>query len=153
MGKRLSIKFPSQGWKQFLASRRELLDAYDHARERARLHAVEVHHGRVAEAKLRSWYYGDTPVIPFFCLTALLSSSLGWRHGAIELEADRVEKASSPRGRPINSFRHNALSSGSSGSALSSSAKLATRSRKGRTLTRASSMPAMWCARWGAAIP
>ena len=44
-------------------------------------------------------------------------------------------KSGEPRGRPINSFRRNALNSESSWSASGRSAKLATRSRKGWTLT------------------
>jgi hypothetical protein len=46
------------------------------------------------------------PSFPFYGLAAYgYSPSPGWRHGAIELAADGVEKGSRPRGRPINSFK------------------------------------------------
>lgn len=51
----LTIKFPSQGWKQILTARKEMLDAYDRAREQARSHEVETYHGAVAEAACRKW--------------------------------------------------------------------------------------------------
>lgn len=43
------------GFKQFLAGRKEILDAFDVARAHARAHEVETHHGRVVEARLRKW--------------------------------------------------------------------------------------------------
>jgi hypothetical protein len=61
MSEKLKIEFPSQGWKQFLTSRHEILDAYDRARERAKSHDVETYHGRVAEAQLRTWLSGFLP--------------------------------------------------------------------------------------------
>jgi hypothetical protein len=68
MSNNLKIEFPTQGWKQFLTSRKELLDAFDRAREKARAHEVETFHGKVAEAELRNWLrtflprrYGVTP--------------------------------------------------------------------------------------------
>lgn len=51
----LKIEFPSLGWKQILTVRKEILDAYDRAREQARSHEVETFHGRVAEASIRKW--------------------------------------------------------------------------------------------------
>jgi len=61
MAEKLKIEFPSQGWRQFLTSRHEILDAYDRAKERAKSHEVETHHGRVAEAQLRTWLSGFLP--------------------------------------------------------------------------------------------
>jgi hypothetical protein len=68
MSDRLKIEFPTQGWKQFLTSRKEMLDAFDRAREKSRSHEVEVFHGEVAEAVFRKWLtdflpkrYGVTP--------------------------------------------------------------------------------------------
>ena len=61
MTDKLAIEFPSQGWKQFLTSRKEMLDAFDRAREKAKSHEVEVFHGRVAEAELRKWLSGFLP--------------------------------------------------------------------------------------------
>ncbi|HZS19178.1 MAG TPA: DUF6602 domain-containing protein [Candidatus Udaeobacter sp.] len=55
MTDKLEIQFPSQGWKQFLTSRKEMLDAYDRACEKAKSHEVEVYQGKVAEAELRKW--------------------------------------------------------------------------------------------------
>jgi len=69
-----------------------------------------------------------------------VTARLSWRLTALR-------KSGQPRGRPINSFRRNALNSGSSGSAPSRSAKLATRSRKGWTLTKPSSTPAVCAGR------
>jgi len=65
---KLKIEVPTQGWKQFLTARKEMLDAYDRAREKAKSHEVETLHGRIAEAELRKWLlsflpkrYGVTP--------------------------------------------------------------------------------------------
>lgn len=55
MTDKLKIEFPSQGWSQFLTARKEMLDAFDQAREKARSHEVETFHGRVAEAEFRKW--------------------------------------------------------------------------------------------------
>ena len=55
MQEKLKIEFPSQGWKQILTARKEMLDAYDRARDQARGHEVETYHGRVAEAAFRKW--------------------------------------------------------------------------------------------------
>ena len=55
MNDKLAIKLPSQGWKQILTSRKEMLDSYDRAREHARSHEVETYHGNVAEAVFRKW--------------------------------------------------------------------------------------------------
>lgn len=61
MTDRLKIEYPAQGWKQFLTSRKEMLDAFDRARERSRVHEVESFHGKVAEAGLRKWRSGFLP--------------------------------------------------------------------------------------------
>jgi hypothetical protein len=61
MANKLQIEFPVQGWKQFLTSRKEMLDAYDRAREKAKSHEVEVFHGKVAEAELRKWLSSFLP--------------------------------------------------------------------------------------------
>jgi hypothetical protein len=53
--------FPSQGWKQILTAKMEILHAYDRAREHARSHEVETYHGRVAEAQVRGWLAGFLP--------------------------------------------------------------------------------------------
>ncbi len=55
MTDKLKISIPVQGWKQLLTSRKEILDAVDQAREKARSHEVETYHGKVAEAQLRKW--------------------------------------------------------------------------------------------------
>ena len=61
MTERLTPQFPSQGWKQILTARKDMLDAYDRAREQARSHEVETYHGKVAEAKYREWLAGFLP--------------------------------------------------------------------------------------------
>src|SRR5262245_34828011 len=52
---KLNVQVPSQGWEQLLTGRREILDAYDRARQQARAHEVETYHGKVAEAAFRKW--------------------------------------------------------------------------------------------------
>ena len=44
----MNIEFPTQGWMQFLTSRKEMLDAFDSARQKAKTHEVETFHGKVA---------------------------------------------------------------------------------------------------------
>jgi hypothetical protein len=61
MDDKLKIEFPSQGWAQILTSRKEMLDAYDRARQQARAHEVEVFHGKVAEASCRKWLSSFLP--------------------------------------------------------------------------------------------
>ena len=61
MPDKLKIEFPAQGWKQFLTSRKEMLDAFDRAREKAKSHEVETFHGKVAEAELRKWLSSFLP--------------------------------------------------------------------------------------------
>jgi hypothetical protein len=51
----LKIAIPSQGWKQFLTARQDLLSAYDTARIKARSHEIETYHGKVSEAEFRRW--------------------------------------------------------------------------------------------------
>jgi hypothetical protein len=61
MANGLKIEFPSQGWKQLLTARKEMLDAYDRARAKATAHEVETFHGTVAEAELRKWLSSFLP--------------------------------------------------------------------------------------------
>ncbi len=61
MTEKLKVEFPAQGWKQFLTSRKEMLDAYDRARVKAKSHEVETFHGKVAEAELRKWLSSFLP--------------------------------------------------------------------------------------------
>jgi hypothetical protein len=51
----------TQGWRQFLGAKKKMLDNYDLARGQARVHEVEVFHGRVAEAQVREWLAGFLP--------------------------------------------------------------------------------------------
>ena len=51
----------SQGWKQFRTARKEMLSAFDAAKEKGKKHEVEVYHGRVAEAEFRSWLSSFLP--------------------------------------------------------------------------------------------
>ncbi len=45
----------TQGWRQLLTCKKELLDAFDRARQHSRAHEVETYHGIVAEAQFRNW--------------------------------------------------------------------------------------------------
>ncbi len=60
-GDRLKVQVPSQGWKQLLTGRNEILDSYDRARNQARSHEVETYHGEVAEAEFRKWLKNFLP--------------------------------------------------------------------------------------------
>lgn len=57
----LKLTFPAQGWKQFLTARKEMLDAYDQAREKSKKHEVETYHGNVADAEFRNWLKNFLP--------------------------------------------------------------------------------------------
>ena len=59
--KNLKLNMPSQGWKQILTARKEMLDAYDSARDKAKSHKVQVSHGKVAEAECRKWLIDFLP--------------------------------------------------------------------------------------------
>ena len=51
----MNIEFPSQGVDAIPYIRKEVLDAFDSARQKAKTHEVEKLHGKVAEEKLREW--------------------------------------------------------------------------------------------------
>jgi hypothetical protein len=55
MPEKLSIEFPSQGWRQILTARKAILDAYDNARQLAKGRKVETSHGNTFEAAFRKW--------------------------------------------------------------------------------------------------
>lgn len=61
MSEKLRTQFPTQGWKQFLTSRKDMLDAFDSAREKAKSHEVETYHGKVAESEFRKWLINFLP--------------------------------------------------------------------------------------------
>ena len=61
MSGKLTIQVPVQGWKQFLASRKEMLDAFDSARAKGDIHEVRTFHGNVAEAQVRRWLKSFLP--------------------------------------------------------------------------------------------
>lgn len=48
-----SSRIRIQGWRQSLASKKEMLGTFDQAKEKAQAHKVETYHGRVAEAEFR----------------------------------------------------------------------------------------------------
>jgi hypothetical protein len=52
----------TQGWEQFLTARRELLDAFDRAKEKTKSHKVRTQHGRTAEAAVRNWLSNFLPM-------------------------------------------------------------------------------------------
>jgi len=49
------------GWKQFLTSRKHMLDSYDRAMTKARGHEIETFQGIVAEAEFRKWLFDFLP--------------------------------------------------------------------------------------------
>jgi hypothetical protein len=51
----------TQGWKQFLTARKEILDAYDKSRTLSKVHETETYHGKVAEAEFRKWLSSFLP--------------------------------------------------------------------------------------------
>lgn len=57
----LKLEMSSQGWKQFLTARKEMLDAYDKAKIQSKAHKVQTYHGRVAEAEFRKWLINFLP--------------------------------------------------------------------------------------------
>jgi hypothetical protein len=79
MAEKLKAEFPTQGWKQLLTSRQEMLHAFDRAKQKAKAHEVETFHGNVAEAELRKWLSGFLPkrygVTPGYIVSPGLKSS------------------------------------------------------------------------------
>lgn len=61
--KKGNLKFglPVQGWKQFLASRKVMLDNFDKAKIYSKGHKVETSHGNDAEAEFRKWLSNFLP--------------------------------------------------------------------------------------------
>ena len=57
----LKLGFPSQGWRQIHTARKEMLSAFDAAKEKGKTREVEVYHGKVAEAVFRSWLSSFLP--------------------------------------------------------------------------------------------
>ena len=43
------VRIGTQGWKQFLTAKKEIIDRFDRAKEYAKTHEVETYHGIVAE--------------------------------------------------------------------------------------------------------
>lgn len=50
------------GWRQILTVKTDMLADYDCARVKARGHAVQTHHGVVAEALVRDWLQAFLPM-------------------------------------------------------------------------------------------
>ncbi len=50
-----------QGWEQFLASKKKMLDAFDQAKLHKGVHEVPTYHGKVAEAEFRKWLLDFLP--------------------------------------------------------------------------------------------
>lgn len=62
MGKLSDLKRTgTQGWKQFLSAKKEMLDKFDRAKEYAKAHKVEAYHGIVAEEEFRLWLSNFLP--------------------------------------------------------------------------------------------
>jgi hypothetical protein len=84
MAENLTVEFPSQGWRQILTSRKDILDHYDTARQRAQGQEVETLHGRVLEAEFRKWLQEFLPrkygVAAGFVVSPGLKSSVKTPH-------------------------------------------------------------------------
>ncbi len=57
----LSLNPRTQGWKQFLTSKGEMLAAFDKAKKQDESHKVQTYRGNVAEAKFREWLSAFLP--------------------------------------------------------------------------------------------
>jgi hypothetical protein len=51
----------TQGWKQFLSAREEMINSYERAKTKVASHKVKVNQGRVAEAEFRKWLSSFLP--------------------------------------------------------------------------------------------
>lgn len=60
-GTKAPQRVAAQGWEQFLAARRAMLDAFDNAKRKSKAHKVPTQHGRVAEAEFRDWLSSFLP--------------------------------------------------------------------------------------------
>jgi hypothetical protein len=61
MSEKLTVEFPSQGWRQILTSQKKILDDYDQALEQGRARKVATAHGNIFEAAVRSWLQDFLP--------------------------------------------------------------------------------------------
>lgn len=55
------MPFPSQGWRQFLVGRKDILDKYDKAKVYSEGRKVQTYHGVAAEAEFRNWLENFLP--------------------------------------------------------------------------------------------
>jgi hypothetical protein len=51
----------TQGWKQFLSNKKDILNKFERAKEYAKIHEVETYHGIVAEEEFRNWLTNFLP--------------------------------------------------------------------------------------------
>lgn len=58
---RRNQRYGTVGWEEFIRQKRDLLSAYDSAKEQSRNRPVHAEHGNVGEAKLRQWLAGFLP--------------------------------------------------------------------------------------------
>ncbi len=59
--KEIPQRIGTQGWKQFLTNKKEMLDKFERAKEYAKTHEVETYHGIVAEEEFRNWLANFLP--------------------------------------------------------------------------------------------
>jgi hypothetical protein len=59
--KGLELNPSTQGWKQFLTAKKEMLDAYDKAKQQDEAHEIRTYRGIVAEAEFRKWLSSFLP--------------------------------------------------------------------------------------------
>jgi hypothetical protein len=88
--------FNTQGWKQFLTYRKEILDAYDQAKTKSELRKVKVHHGNVVEAEFRRWLKEFLP--KRFAVTSgyVISQGLGSKREAPHYDVIIYDALNSP---------------------------------------------------------
>jgi hypothetical protein len=55
------LRAGTQGWRQFLVAKKEMLNRFDRAKEYAEIHEIETYHGIVAEEEFRSWLSNFLP--------------------------------------------------------------------------------------------
>src|ERR1700731_1196620 len=94
--KNLQPQFPSFGWKQILMARKEILDGFDSAREKARAQKVETFHGAVAEALIREWLISFLPQRYGVTSGYVISPGFSWDQKAPHFDVIIYERLESP---------------------------------------------------------
>ncbi|MCW9708264.1 DUF6602 domain-containing protein [Fodinibius salsisoli] len=88
--------FNTQGWKQFLTQRKQIIDAYDQAKAKGGLKKVQTDHGNVLEAEFRKWLEKFLP--KRFAVTSgyIISQGLGGKEKAPHYDVIIYDALNSP---------------------------------------------------------